>query len=232
MRPLLFVFVLLFINLPLKAQDDASDTEAVADSLYREDQIYFGITYNLITSVPDGVRIQGFSGGMRMGFLRDMPINKNRTFAIAIGGGLGLNRYGSTLAISEDGGETQYAILGDDAQFDSNRFSTVHIEAPLEFRWRSSTPTEYSFYRVHAGVNFSYAVSNVATFVQNGNKIKTNGVSDFNKFQAQLTLLFGYNTVNFYAAYQLTPLFADTAMVNGEQIGFKPLNLGIIFYFL
>ncbi|MEP2937484.1 MAG: outer membrane beta-barrel protein [Gilvibacter sp.] len=231
MNRLSFVFAFLFISLPLWAQDETEDSEAVVDSLYREDQFYFGLTYNLLTAVPEGVRIQGFSGGVRMGFLRDMPINKTRTIAIAIGGGLGLNRYGSTLSVNDQNGSTQFAVLGDEADFDSNRFSTVHLEAPLEFRWRSSSPSQYRFYRVHAGVNFSYTVSNRATFVEQGQRVKTTNIEAFNKFQAQATLLFGYNTINFFAAYQITPLF-DGNTLGGEEVGFKPLNLGILFYFL
>lgn len=231
MQRLLFLFIFLFISLPLFAQDPAEDSEVVVDSLYREDQFYFALTYNLLTAVPKGVRIQGFSGGVRMGFLRDMPLNKKRTLAVAIGAGLGLNRYGSTLSISDVNGATQFAVLGDDAEFDSNRFSTVHLEAPVEFRWRSSSPTEYRFYRVHAGLNFSYAISNRATFVEQGQRIKTTNIEAFEKFQVQATLLFGYNTVNFFAAYNVTPFF-DSTTLGGQQVDFKPLNLGILFYFL
>lgn len=213
------------------AQEVAQLQKVEVDSLYREDQFYFGITYNLLTAVPDGVRLQGFSGGVRLGFLRDMPINKKRTLAVAIGGGLALNRYGSTLSISEVQGETQFAVLGEDANFDSNRFSTVNVEAPFEFRWRNSSPTQYRFYRVHAGVNLGYAISNQAIFVIDGNRIRTTNIKAYKKFQAQLTLLFGYNTVNFYAAYQLTPFFDGTTL-GGAQVDFKPLHIGILFYFL
>jgi hypothetical protein len=231
MQRLLIFFIFLFLGTPIFAQQEAVVSQVDVDSLYREDQFYFGLTYNLLTAVPDGVRIRGFSGGMRVGFLRDMPINNKRTLAIAIGGGVGLNRYGSTLAISEPNGVTQYAILGDDTDFDSNRFSSVHIEAPIEFRWRNSAPNVYRFYRVHAGVNFSYVIANQAVFVQQGDRVKTTNLKDLNKFQAQFTLLFGYNTINFYAAYQLTSLFQGTT-VGGKQLDYKPLQIGILFYFL
>jgi hypothetical protein len=41
----------------------------------------------------------------------------------------------------------------------------------------------------------------------------------------------GYNTINLYAYYGLNPLF-KSAVVNGQQVDFKSLQLGIIFYIL
>lgn len=210
-----------------------TDTVAVIDSLYREDQFYFGVTYNLITAVPTGVSIRGFSGGTRFGFVRDMPVNKRRNIAFGVGLGLGFNRYGNTLSISETAnGQTQYAVLSEEVSFESNRFSTAHIEVPLEFRWRSSTVSNYKFYRVHAGAVVSYSYWNRATFVQDGTRFKTRNVNEFNPIQLEATLLFGYNTFNFYAAYGITPFFDNSAKTTVEQVDFKPLKLGILFYFL
>ena len=52
------------------------------DSLYREDQFYVGVTYNVLTNLPTGIGQNGFSSEISVGFLRDMPINKNRTYAL------------------------------------------------------------------------------------------------------------------------------------------------------
>jgi hypothetical protein len=50
------------------------------DLLYREDQFYFGFTYNTLQQKPQGIANK-FSAGLSAGFLRDMPINKDRTHA-------------------------------------------------------------------------------------------------------------------------------------------------------
>ena len=73
----------------------------VVDSLYREDQFYFGITYNINTSVPSGVSALGISGGLQLGYLRDMPINKQRNIAIGIGAGISIDQYGQNLLIEK-----------------------------------------------------------------------------------------------------------------------------------
>jgi len=208
------------------------DTTAVVDSMYREDQFYFGVTYNLLTAAPDQVKLRGFSGGMRVGFIRDMPINAKRNIAVGVGLGLGFNRFGNTLAINQTNGETSYSVLSEDITFDSNRFSTAHVEVPLEFRWRSSTAESYKFYRLYGGLTVSYHYWDRATFVQDGTRFKTNGVSGFNPIQMEASLLFGYNTINFYAAYTLTPFFDGTTGETQQEVGFQPLKLGILFYFL
>lgn len=213
-------------------QDPVNDSIPV-DQKYREDQFYFGLTYNLLADAPSDVKIRGFSGGARFGFIRDMPVNESRTLAIGLGAGLGFNRYGNTLSISEDSAQnTTFQVLDEDTNFESNRFSVYHVEVPLEFRWRSSTPQEFKFYRIHTGLIFSYAYWNRATFVQDGTRFKLENVEEFNPFQTEVFLLLGYNTINFYASYNFTAFFDQDAMLEEQIINFRPIKLGITFYFL
>ncbi|WP_374957286.1 outer membrane beta-barrel protein [Gilvibacter sp.] len=234
---ILFIGCLLLTSLGVSGQD-LGQTEAVKDSVpvdekYREDQFYFGLTYNLLTDTPANVKIRGFSGGARFGFVRDMPINAQRTLAIGLGAGLGFNRYGNTLSIAEDANDQLVLqVLDEETNFESNRFSVYHVEVPLELRWRSSTPTEFKFYRVHTGVIFSYAYWNRATFVQDGTRFTFDNLAQFNPFQAEAFLLLGYNTINFYAAYNFTAFFDSEAKLAEEPVNFRPLKLGILFYFL
>ena len=86
------------------------------DSLYREDQFYVGITYNVLTNLPKGIRQNGFSSEISVGFLRDMPINKKRTYAIAVGAGLSYANYQQNLVTSENLGVINYEI-GNAADF-------------------------------------------------------------------------------------------------------------------
>ena len=74
--------ILLFLFLAVSTMAQDSIQKADVDNLYREDQIYAGITYNLLTDVPSNVNLKGFSGGIYFGFLRDMPINDERNFAV------------------------------------------------------------------------------------------------------------------------------------------------------
>ena len=61
------------------------------DSLFREDQFFVSVSYNLVQNRPSGFKQFGFSQGFTAGFLRDFPISKDRKWAIAPGVGYSYN---------------------------------------------------------------------------------------------------------------------------------------------
>ena len=132
-------------------------TEEVLDTLYREDQFYVGFTFNLLLNRPRGINSTGFSGGLHIGFIRDMPINKKRNFSMGLGLGYSINTYGQNLFIGEEE-NTEVTIFSSlkNIDFETNRFVTHLIEAPLEIRWRTSTPGNHKFWRVYTGVKIGY----------------------------------------------------------------------------
>ena len=100
-------FTTLFLMTPSLCWAQEEEDEDIIpvserDSLYREDQFYFSATYNLILNVPSNVNLRGLSGGINFGYLRDMPLNKRRNVALAVGAGVSFNRYGQNLFIGED----------------------------------------------------------------------------------------------------------------------------------
>jgi hypothetical protein len=76
-----------------------SNTEIGADSLYREDQIYVGVTYNALINLPNGVSQNSFSTGFNLGVIRDFPINKRRNVAIGLGLGYSVNLFNQNIKI-------------------------------------------------------------------------------------------------------------------------------------
>jgi hypothetical protein len=204
------------------------------DSLYREDQFYFGINYNILSNKPIGVEVQGLSGGVQFGYLRDMPINKRRNIAIAVGAGLSFDTYGQNLFIGEEiTGETIFTVLNSsEVSYDRNRMSVYTIDAPIEFRWRSSTAAIYKFWRVYAGVKFGYAYHYKTTFKQPDTEVFLTNIPEFQPLRLGATLSFGYNTFNFYAHYSLNPFFKDATATDGQDVAIKTIKLGLIFYLL
>jgi hypothetical protein len=220
----------------LSWQNFAQNTVTVdsTDSKYREDQFYIGATYNLLTSVPNGVGTQGLSGGIHFGFLRDIPINKRRTVAIAVGLGLGFNLHGQLLFIGETpDGETIFTVLNDSkVDFTANRFSLSTVEVPIEFRWRSSTPESYRFWRIYAGFKVGYAYWYKSTFEQPGNVVTQTNIPEFQKIRLNASLTFGYNSFNFMASYSLNPFFKGALTTDGQEVNFRTIQLGMVFYLL
>jgi len=205
--------------------------EIKVDSLYREDQFYFGFNYNTLQQKPKGLSQQKFSIGISGGFLRDMPINKNRTKAFATGLGVSYNNYNQNLGITGTAQDAVYNILGSQSNFDKNKFTQLLIDVPLEFRWRTSTFQSYKFWRIYGGMKFSYlAYSKSVLKDEQGKTVITNN-EDFNKFLYGLYLSAGYNTLNVYAYYGLNPIF-KSAQIDGEKVKMNSLNVGVIFYIL
>ena len=89
------------------------ETTTSVNSLYKEDQFCFGVTYNLLANMPQGMSQNGFSSGFHFGFIKDIPINKNRNWAIGLGLGYSANSINQNLLISKDQqGSFSYELLG------------------------------------------------------------------------------------------------------------------------
>ncbi|MCK8481028.1 porin family protein [Psychroserpens algicola] len=242
MKHLLLYFFLLIPCIGLMAQDNdnpiadvkVQDSIKVVDDKYREDQFYVSITYNLLGNKPDGVSQSGFSSGFHFGFIRDMPINDKRNIAIGLGLGLSTNSYNQTLLISKFNNDFAYSVIDGDVSFSKNKFTTYLLEVPLEFRWRTSTPTDYNFWRIYGGIKFGYIVYNSSKFNGSADTIKLSNIDDFNDFQYGLTLSAGYSNVNFHLYYALNSIFSNEAKLesSGSSIDMNTVKIGLIFYIL
>jgi len=203
------------------------------DSLYREDQFYFTITYNMLVQGPPGLKQDKFSAGFSGGFLRDFPINEKRTFAIAPGLGISYQNYYQNLTVSTAAdGSLLYGVNSYD-EFVSNRFRQFSVDLPIEFRWRNSTFESTKFWRIYTGIKFSYVFAAKSVLKDGENTYKITNNPDLNDFQYGAYISAGYNTWNIYAYYGLNPLYKSTVKtINGESVNMRTLNLGLIFYIL
>jgi hypothetical protein len=227
-------WLLLFSVFNVSSQESITTEntpEVKVDSLYREDQFYFGITYNILRDKPSGLSQSKFSSGLTAGFLRDMPINKNRTVAIAAGMGFTYTNFNQNIAIATVGEGQVYNYIDAETDYRKNKFSLLSIDLPLEFRWRTSTYESHKFWRIYGGFKLSYLLYDRSIFSGRDGSVIVTGNNDFNKIQYGTYISAGYNTINLYAYYGLNSLF-KSATVNGEPINMKALNIGIIFYIL
>jgi len=233
MRIIFSFFLVLWVSAVFSQEIKSikDTTEVKIDSLYREDQFYFGFTYNTIQQKPSGVSQNKFSTGLSAGFLRDMPINKDRTHAIAVGMGFTYNNYIQNLAITGTSEMPVYSVIDGNTVYDKNKFTQLLVDLPIEFRWRTSTYESYKFWRIYGGMKFSYVLYNRSLYSDAENKITITNNKDFNKLLYGIYLSGGYNTINVYAYYGLNSIF-KTAEIDGEKVNMKSLNIGVIFYIL
>ena len=230
MKNILTLILVLNFGVHLIAQEPSIRE---VDSLYKEDQFYAGVTYNLIGRQPKGLMQNGFSLGFHLGFVKDMPINKERNLAIGVGLGYSANSFNQNMLITKDGDNNfNYNIISDSRTFTKSKFSEHLVELPIEFRWRTSTPTEYKFWRIYSGFKLGYVFANTTKFRGDLGNYKYTNIKDFNEFQYGATFTVGYNTWNFYLYYALNPIFSDQAKLDGEKLDMNAIKIGLMFYIL
>ncbi|NNJ89862.1 MAG: PorT family protein [Eudoraea sp.] len=222
------VAVLFFLISPGIAQE----AEQKVDYSYLEDQFYVGLTYNFILDKPVDVNQQNLSYGLQLGFIKDLPLNSSRTFALGIGLGYAVNSYYTNLNIVEVGDDFQYGIVDSDLGAKRNKLETHLLEIPIELRLRNSTPTEYRFWRFYLGAKLGYAFGSRSKLVTDTGK-DSFYVTDVDKFRYGLMANFGYNTFNIHVYYALNNLFKEgLSLDTGQELTFTPLRIGFIFYIL
>ncbi len=222
----------LLMTLGSFAQQEVVDFDAV-DSLYREDQFYFNFTYNNLRKTPDGFKQNKFSPGIAVGFLRDMPINKNRTWSVAAGLGYSLAVYNQNLVIENTIGTNSYQVIGSDiTNYSKDKLSLHFVDLPVEIRWRNSTPETHKFWRVYTGLKMSYLFYNQYKLVSADTTIKSSNNKDLNKLHYGIYLAVGYNTWNIYTYYGMNSLFKSSAKIDGQSIELSTVNFGLMFYIL
>lgn len=211
------------ISCSLFSQSDVK----VVDSLFREDQFYLSISYNFIQKKPDNFSQYSFSTGFTGGFLRDMPISKNRHWSIALGAGYSYNNLKQNIEISTVSPNSSVSNSG----IVRSRIILHYLELPLELRWRNASPSSHKFWRIHTGFKVSYLLDGNLKYeseiLGDGNE----NIKDIvNKLQYGLYLSFGFNTWNPYIYYALNPIFDKNKTATVNEI--SSLNIGLKFYIL
>ena len=198
--------------------------QSPADSLYREDQIYVSIGYPLLIDTPEGLTQNKLSHTFSLGFVRDMPINSARNLAFGLGLGLNYNVVYTNLQFTDDIKSTTF-VSGDVI----NQWNSVDAEIPIEFRWRSSTPTNYQFWRIYAGVVGYYSLS----AKQRTRAALTESISSLSvqNFRLALRLNVGNNTWNLTYTHPIDSFFDfDKSTQNKSLSQLKTAKLGLVFY--
>ncbi|MFK8044714.1 MAG: porin family protein [Crocinitomicaceae bacterium] len=232
MKNHVFLLVVFLGYFGFSQKDNFSTSET--DNNYREDQFYAGITYNLLNERPSGISQSGFSSGFHFGFIRDMPLNKQRNIAIGLGLGLSSNSYNqSGLLIQKAKEEVIFNSINESSfNVSRNKFTTYLVEVPFEVRWRTSKANNYNFWRIYTGFKLGYLVYNSTNFQSELGNVRLYDIDNFNRLQYGLTLSAGYGTWNFHLYYGLNPIFGDNSTLNNINIDMKSLKIGLMFYVL
>ena len=224
MKNLLLSFFILFTSVVFSQEDTNIDV----DSLYREDQMYATFSLNLVQNRPAGFSKHSLSSGLSVGFLRDMPFNKKRTWAIAAGLGYSYNNLKNNIKIDNSSNTLNYTI---DNTFDKNKLVLHQLDLPIEIRWRNSTFESHKFWRIYGGFKISYLFADKSVFKSSTEDITVRNNNDLSKIKYATYLSVGNNTGNIYVQYSLSPIFKDVQL-NNKKLELSSLNIGFVFYIL
>jgi len=222
MKDIVFIFFAALFSINAFSQRDSLNI----GYKYLEDQLYINITYNLIQKQPKELEKTGFSYGLALGYMKDIPFNRSGKTAFAIGMGYSYDSFDHGLKVIKD--SDNYEV---DPDITSNKIKLHNLEMPIQFRWRSSDANTYSFWRFYAGVKIMYNVSNEFRYKLIDQDFSLSNINNYNKWQTGLTLSAGYGTFNFHVYYSLSPMFKG-ATLNGNTIDNKIVKLGLSFYLL
>ena len=223
MRTILAIILLVFCFSHLSAQENEG-----IDPNYLEDQIFLSLTYNVLTNKPASISQNALSGGISIGFIKDIPLNAERNVGFGIGLGYAYNAYNQNLKISRD---NQITFFEQAQDFNTNRIRMHALELPIEFRWRTSTLEKYKFWRIYGGLKLSYLFSVKTTFIDEFETKSTKNIPELNTFQYGLIMATGYSTWNIYIYYGLNSLLKG-AEFNGDKLDITNFKMGLKFYML
>ncbi|MGD1947413.1 MAG: porin family protein [Croceivirga sp.] len=228
------IFAVLYIfSIFLSAQEkNASDV----NTPYLEDQFYIGLGYNFLLDKPEPIIQRNLSYHLQLGFIKDIPLNRKRNLGIGFGVGYSTNSYYTNLVVLQSDEGVIYRLGVGEEQFDRSKMETHSIEFPFEFRWRTSNPVDYKFWRIYAGIKGEYLFSRKSKLAGDNLSVfqgeTTFSNPNINQWQFGAILNFGYNTWNLHLYYALTAFLDENALFQGERLTITPFRIGLIFYVL
>ena len=194
---------------------------------FREDQIYLSIAYPYFSDAPNTLIQNKLSYAFSIGFIRDIPINSQRTLAVGVG--LGFDQatlYNNTL-FTQTGNKIDASVI--EEGYKQNYLRMQSLTVPLELRWRNATETKHAFWRIHTGVSVHFPMQ-----FKSYNKTST-GQINTTKLPSKGTILrwnvhFGFNTWNISIAHDMQPWATFGALNREFDMNFT--KIGLIFYIL
>jgi len=197
---------------------------------YYEDQFYVGLQYNTLIFKSDATKNNGVPFSFQFGFIKDVPFNKQRNLALGIGVGYGYETLRPSVSITDNNGFFEFKA---NKNLSNYKYTSHNLEVPLEFRWRTSTSTNSSFWRIYTGTSLVYSFSNKAELDSNTTPISFRNIDELQKVNYSLYTSLGYGSLNFHIKYYLKPIFKDSVRtLDAQKLGFHQLKIGVMFYIL
>lgn len=201
-----------------------------SDEKYYEDQIYIGIQYNNLVTSNSDIENNGIPYSFETGFIKDIPLNKRRNIGLGLGIGYSYDILRPNIIAVPNGDSFDFSINND---FSNYKYQSHNIEIPLEFRWRTSTSTNSSFWRIYTGGSFIYNLSTKTELDTGTETVSYTNLDALTKINYVAYTSIGFGTWNFRLKYYMKSPFKDNVRTtNNKKLDFNQLKIGVIFYLL
>jgi hypothetical protein len=236
---LVFLFVAVF-SLTAFSQEDGGDEFSfdISDKMKKSDRLCVDLYYQLWQDLPDSMALYGFSRGININMMIDMPISSSR-FSFAYGFGFGIYNvysdaqpYREKDSLGEPTGEIGFdkikKTVPEALTYKTNKLTTAYIDLPIEFRYRHVNGMKFSVfgkfgYLISSHTKYKGDDPNLGADYELTQKIKN--IPAILKYRASVGAKLGWKNYAFFGSYSLTSLFDDY----GPQM--YPINLGVSLSF-
>lgn len=225
-----FAFLALMIGpvLGVMAQNaantDVTDKRTTVEKPSR-DFVMIKLTSSGWANQPDSLKTKGIGRGFAASVMYDFPIKKSN-FSFAAGLGINVQNVffdGQNINFKDTGTR---AIFFNSAAYKRYKFTTTHLELPLEIRFFGNNKNRNRGFKAAIGTNVGLFMGSHTKGVsgKGGSKLtdKVNTKRFIQQWSFAPTIRIGYGNLSVYGSYSLTPLFKDGA---GPQV--LPYSFGI-----
>ena len=195
-----------------------------------EEQIVLNIHYNSWTIYPQGMNIEPYSAGVDL-YLMQPIFGKNYPISLAAGVGFSVQNIKSNSFLIESKDTLYFKEIPDSVSSSKNKFSTVYIDIPIEFRLRSRPISKKRNVKIAFGFKVGYNIKAYIKYEgddfmhltdQDKVKFKRYNIRHVLPYRYGVFVRAGYGKFSLSAYYSLTPLFETN---KAQEI--IPFSLGL-----
>lgn len=232
----LLLLVLTFTCLSVFAQEKKSKKDWSKIDLTNRANDHFMLQFGADSwmNKPDTIRTTGFSKFFNMYFMADKPFKNNPRFSVGIGVGIGssnINLDKMQLDLKAAAVKATFRIADSLDHYKKHKLTTVYLELPVELRFTTNPENSAKGWKGAIGVKVGTLLSaytkgkgfeNKNNQLINNSIVKEKDKKFINPTKLAVTARFGTGIFSFFASYQITSVFKETA---GPQV--KPMSIGI-----
>ncbi len=188
------------------------------------------VTDNYNFSLPAGIEYMSLNSGKAVNFnlnFSQLSIGLGRHIGFVTGLGLNWNNYvfdGNNNIIKDSGGN----IINDPytEPLKKSKLATLYLDLP--FLFEIQIPTDHHRINIAAGPIGAVKISSHSKVVfENGDKAKSDGDYSLNMLRYGVTARIGYQNLEIYGTYYMTPLFRQGKGPGGVDL--FPFEIGLAF---